>query len=265
MIKNILRVLIVAILLFSFSCKTIKKTTVVKPASNLEKIYDDLISGNPDFQTMEIKMALSFDDGKKNIDLKGTIKLAKDSIIWVSLSPGLGIEAARLKCTKDSVFIMDRINKTLRASDYKYINKNWNVDVDFGSLQSILTGRFFIYPTVDDPKEEFVSNFKVLSDSSVIKVYRKDIRNIENLLKIVPEQKKVTNFLINDGNALRSLSINYLFANSVGSYLWPSKIEIKSFGSQKLVNITLDYSRIQLNTNPSFPFSVPSSYSLLDK
>ncbi|NJO89334.1 MAG: DUF4292 domain-containing protein [Chloroflexia bacterium] len=39
----------------------------------------------------------------KTITLKGNLRIQKDSLIWISLS-GFGIEAARLKCTKDSVF-----------------------------------------------------------------------------------------------------------------------------------------------------------------
>ncbi len=51
------------------------------------------------------------DDGKK-YNVNATIRMYKDSAIWISANAILGIEAMRVLVTKDSVKLLDKLNKT---------------------------------------------------------------------------------------------------------------------------------------------------------
>ena len=77
--------------------------------------------------------------GKKN-SFGGQIRIRKDSLIWISLTPMLGIEAVRLMISQDSVKLINRINDTYFTGDYEYVNQFLNTNLDFDLLQDILLG-----------------------------------------------------------------------------------------------------------------------------
>jgi hypothetical protein len=251
-----------ALIIFSvFSCKTLKKLNGEKKPIGLEEIYDSMLIVNTNFSNLEIKFNLNFENSAQSLDLKGTLKIAKDSLIWITLSPGLGIEGVRVLCNKDSIYILNRQDKTLTKSDYSYIKKVWKIDVDFNSLQSIFIGEFFIYPNVSDRKKEFVSNFIIKNDSVGLEVYRKTQNNIENLLKINRSTFRITDYIINDISEMRNLSLNYSFNKLNEGNQFPKKIAIKSNNAGKFLNIDIDYTKILINSNPVFSFTVPASYT----
>jgi hypothetical protein len=251
----------VLLLLSMLSCKTLKKVKGEKKSISLERIYDSLLIAGPDYSNLEIRFNMSYANSSQSTDLKGTIKMTKDSLIWISLSPGLGIEGIRFMCNKDSIFILDRLHKTFIKSNYSYVKKEWNVDVDFNSLQAILTGDFFIYPSVYDGKKEFVSNFIIKNDSDGLEIYRKTQNNIENLLKIDRSIFKISDYIINDVNEMRNFSLIYSFNKLSEGFQFPKKVSIKSNNAGKFLNIELDYTKILINNNPTFSFTIPANYS----
>lgn len=85
-----------------------------------------------------------------------TIRMARDSVIWVSISPALGVEVARLKLTPDSVFLISKVpnNKFHYAGDYSAIATWLNTPIGFSDLQDVLIGR----PMGLDPdNDKFIS------------------------------------------------------------------------------------------------------------
>ena len=45
--------------------------------------------------------------------------------------------------TTDSIKVFDKMNRRYYATDYLYFSRRFGVDIDFYSLQSLLTARFF--------------------------------------------------------------------------------------------------------------------------
>jgi hypothetical protein len=262
--KNLLFILGILVIFFGFSCKTTKVVTIEKPKSaDLEKLYQELIIARPEYKNLEIRFNFQFEGAKQSMALKGTCKIYKDSLIWASLSPGLGIEAVRFICNKDSLFIMDRINRTLTKGDYSYMKKVWKVDVDYYSLQAMLTGEFFIYPKVKDMQKEFVNTFTV-RDSSGLAVYRKTAGNQENFLRIDKSTNKVFEYFLNDLIELRNMQVRYTFQSMQEGFQFPKLLHIKTLNSGNYTSVDLEYTKILLNNNPGVPFTVPTNYSVIN-
>ena len=59
----------------------------------------------------------------KHYDVNATIRMHKDSLIWASVNAVLGIEAMRLLITKDSVFLLDKLNKTYTTRSVDYLQE----------------------------------------------------------------------------------------------------------------------------------------------
>jgi len=249
--------------LFLNSCKTVKPIAEKKPKSSLDNIYDSIKLAEYEYESLNIKFNVKYEKKSQSMNLKGNLKILKDSIIWVSLSPGLGIEAARLMCTKDSIFFLDKINGSLTKGKYEYIKNLYKIDVDYYSLQAILTNNFFIYPTIKNEKAEFTKNFSLTKDSTELAVYRKNELLVENLVNINRAVYRISSYFINDVPNKRSLSVKYSADVNQKQKSFPGSISIKSFNADKFLLLDLDYTKVTVNEALTFSFKVPQDYRLI--
>ncbi|WP_158859199.1 DUF4292 domain-containing protein [Lunatibacter salilacus] len=90
-----------------------------------------------DFLSARGKVMIEDQNGKIT---KGTlnIRAKKDSVVWFSLSPGLGIEAARGIMTTDFIKIRDRLNGNTIDMDYKTFETKYGVSLTLDLVQNLL-------------------------------------------------------------------------------------------------------------------------------
>ena len=74
---------------------------------------------------------------------KATVRMARDSVIWASITPALGIEVARLLIRPDSLFLLSKIpgNAFYTAEPLERLQAWTGADLDFRDLQDLLSGR----------------------------------------------------------------------------------------------------------------------------
>ena len=68
-----------------------------------------------DWFTAQLKGKAQFNGNQYPINAQ--LRMRKDSVIWISASAFLGIEAARLLLTPDSFKMINRLNSTYISSD----------------------------------------------------------------------------------------------------------------------------------------------------
>jgi hypothetical protein len=92
------------------------------------------------FDWFSAKFSAEYSNKGKETSFNGQIRIRKDSLIWISLTPMLGIEAVRLMISQDSVKMINRLNDTYFLGDYEYVNRFLNTNIDFDLLQAFLLG-----------------------------------------------------------------------------------------------------------------------------
>jgi len=80
---------------------------------------------------------------EEKIPFLGTLKMVKDSIIWVSLRSSLGIELGRILARPDSVWMYSKLLKIKEKGDWKLVEEFSGYALDFNALQGILTQSLF--------------------------------------------------------------------------------------------------------------------------
>ena len=90
-------------------------------------------------------------DGQRE-SFKASVRMAKDSAIWMSISPALGVEVARLLLAPDSVLFVSKIpgNKFYYAGDYDALSEWTETPLGFEDVEAILGG----YPMGLDPEQD---------------------------------------------------------------------------------------------------------------
>ena len=119
---HIIYILILPLLLSLFSCKTTR--SVIKDPIREEGsdyLFNQLKKNEMKFEWLSVKFSASYIEDKKKISFRGQMRIKRDSIIWVSISPALGIEMARLVITNDSIKFIESVITVGRSASVEKI------------------------------------------------------------------------------------------------------------------------------------------------
>ncbi len=83
------------------------------PSHTAPQIRQNIVLSADSITAFAAKARLSMDTPQRNGQFNATIRQRRSDSLYMSLSPGMGVEAARILVTPDSFFVYDRINKQL--------------------------------------------------------------------------------------------------------------------------------------------------------
>ena len=90
------------------------------------------------------KIKFSLNTGKNDITVAGSLRMKKDEVIRIQITP-LGImEAGRLEFTKDYVLLVDRIHKEYVKASYSDVDFLQKNGLDFYALQALFWNQLFV-------------------------------------------------------------------------------------------------------------------------
>jgi len=270
-VRRLLGVLALFLLVFYISsCKTSQKATVKRTLRKHGFAYlkQKMDSSKADFSYMTAKMNLTYDNGKSRTNLKAQLRIKKDSIIWISFSPAMGIEVARIALTCDSVKFINRLNKTYFVGDYSILDSLINSSVNYLILQSMILG-------TDVPYYE-IYNYKVRdADDYYLLVMEKKRKSKKDLISKADGDNP--NILVEkfwlDPTTFRTrklemheldkkekkLTVYYDDYRLIDGKWFPFELRIK-IKSEKTINIHVSYTKVRFENRLSFPFKISSKY-----
>lgn len=232
-----------------------------------EYLLQQLESKKFDFEYLSAKAAVKVvKDGKKT-PFKANIRIRKDSILWISITPALGIEVARVMITRDSVKVINRIEKNYFIGDYEYISKRFNIDMEFSLIQSILVGNPIAFEEDEkvklaiDKEKYYLGNLKKRKAKKADDKPKKIEKQKEEVISLWIDQTslKITDFIFSDLTANRFITGSYKEFSEVDEQLLPYHLKF-DFQSEKPANVELDYSKVSLEGPLKFSFNISSKY-----
>ena len=164
--------LLILIILSATACKT--NRAVVQTIPNVQKI--DLPKINDKIQEfnfvyLSAKAKISYKDFEQSFKSAVDIRIKKDSAIWLSFRPAMGIEAMRVLITQDSIKILDRLKGENYLYSIRELSKTIKFNLKFELLQAAITGNF-----MSKVKPDSISQ---IADFQIVRQKEKAIR-IEN-------------------------------------------------------------------------------------
>ncbi len=209
-----------------------------------------------DFDYLKAKAKFRYDNGKDDLKATANIRIKKDSLIWMSISATLGIEAARIMIAKDSMVIIDRLNKQYTVLNYEDLTKKYNFKIDYSLLQAVLLGDLSNPIEKEDKISKEPSHFLVLQDRGDVKM--------ENFIGLKNMKLERAKWL--DKPTSNTLTINYTDFQLLNDYIFPYENQIilkyKSTGNiSKNTQINIDYNKAEVSDKKEkFPFNIPQKY-----
>ena len=113
------------LLLAATSCASRKKTVTPEQPKTFEWMTSNLsiqAEGN----------GMTFDD------LSGQMRMRKDSIVWFSVTATMGVEVLRAKFSTDSVWIVNRLEKTYLAEPFDTVSAQLGIPLSLQWIQTLL-------------------------------------------------------------------------------------------------------------------------------
>ncbi|MDQ6761819.1 MAG: DUF4292 domain-containing protein, partial [Bacteroidota bacterium] len=94
------------------------------------------------FTTFSAKIKVEYEDNKgKQPDFNAFVRLYSDSVLWVSISATfLSIEAFKILITKDSVIIVNKLDKQVEHHPFSYMEEITHIPLNFANLQDLIIG-----------------------------------------------------------------------------------------------------------------------------
>lgn len=251
------------------SCSSSKKITGGKiKEMSANRLMREINANSFDFESLQAKVGIKVETEDNAFNLKGQLKMKKDSILWASITLPLGLEVARIKVTADSIFFINKSNKSYLAEQTKSFNYLQNINADINTIQSVFTGNIFLINKKSDNNVFIKDNkYNLLSEENITFInnkYKKNFTINKNII-IDPTLFRITKYeIINNEDSDYGLTIDYSnFIEIKGKYL-PSIIKINISTEEKMY-ITITYSNINTNDKNQYNFSIPKKYERIKK
>ena len=240
-----------------------KDTATVAPLSReredslrfIADAWQGLQRNRIDFTTFTAKVNIEYsgDDGKR-YDVNANIRMLHDSAIWVSANAVLGIEAFRVLITRDSVKILDKLNKTYTARSVDYLQEVSSLPLDLATLQDLIVGN------------------PVFVDSNAFASYSLSPGAItllcigtwaKNGVTLAADDKTLQRSKLDDVDRVRNRTADLTYSGYEDKRgpRFATRRSI-SVSEKKKLDIRLDFKQYEFGGEVSFPFGIPKNYGV---
>lgn len=211
----------------------------------MRKVYDNEVYT----RSISSKIKFTINTGRKDLSVSGSLKMKKDEVIRIQLTPFGLMEVGRLEFAKDYVLLMDRINKEyVKASyaDVDFLQKN---GLDFYALQALFWNQLFVpgeQKITDSSLKKFSVTFNDAVANTIVSLERGSMLYQWSADKSNGRLRSVDVTYSGKSSGKTTVTCNYGSFKPVGRKHFPTDITLlmKSNavkgGSPISVNISLD-------------------------
>lgn len=205
-----------------------------------------------DFQSFSAKIKVDV-EAKDNVpELTANLRMIKDSVIWISLQATfLNIEAYRVRITKDSVILLNKLEKEVQYRSLDYLQEVTQIPFDFKTIQDMIIGNPVFFND---------SNAVVRRKDDQLLVY--SVGNLfKNLLTLTTNNAQILHSKLDDVDIYRNrtASISYNDYGDIGGKPFSNRRQIIITEKNK-IDIKLNFKQVEFNKELSVSFSVPKNY-----
>jgi hypothetical protein len=295
-----LAVFLLVLAIFFSACKSAERVVKVKAVKNrtagfVLKRYNE---SRFDYDWLGMKVDADFGTEEESSGFKATIRMRKDSLIWVSITPALGIEMIRVMITPDSLKYLSKIpdNKFYYLGTFDDVNKLVGISFDFEMLQQLLVGNAIglekdekrFRSEVDGDDYLLISKYrrkvrrvvgvddrKLEGDTILVNPddprYQRTMRKSEDADDLIVSrywfeaaQYRLIKSVFNDLLRQRMLEVSYNDFQPDGEQFYPAKCRLIISSTQQRQVLNYEITKLSSGKAYDFPFEIPDDYPRRD-
>ncbi len=228
--------------------RTSKNDTIQFITAALRKVDSNHI----EFRTFSAKVNVDYSgsDGKK-YDVNANIRMYKDSAIWIAVNALLGIDAMRLFVTRDSVKLLDKLNKTYTARSVDYLREVTSLPLNLYNLQDLIIGNPVF---LDSNIISYSTNNNQVALLSLGDLFK-------NLITLNEADKTLIHSKLDDVDPARNRTADLTYSDYESKKGMPFSTKRRIVVAERnRLDIKLEFKQYDFNQEVNFPFSVPKNY-----
>lgn len=218
----------------------------VKAPRNDTRTAAELITSN--WTNFSGKGDLQLDMGGNDLNLNAGFRMKRDSILWLSISPGMGITAARVLITRDSVKMVNYIEKYYSVYSISYLQQMLGAPVSLRELQNLMLG-LPLFDTATYRYDSLDFQWKAGAGSWSNRLFFEG-------------SALVASSLLQDAQS-RAVVARYkgkMASRETDTLFMPEHISVKAVSGNKESNVVYALQELSSAMIVQFPFNIPSSY-----
>lgn len=247
-------VVTVAAVVGFYSCRTARDLPAekIKPMTS-ERILKRVQQNAFDYDNLTIRrINCQFSSNQSKTNFRVNLKAIKDEKILVSISK-INIPVGRVLLTPDSVTYVNYIDRNYLVDDYSFLSKFLNIDLDFESIQSILSNNIF---TLNNRNRD---GFKRFSSSVEEGMYVLNA-NDEQKMYIRPGSFVLTKMMVEEHSANRELELVFDDFVKVDKKDYPGSIEMKMGSPSEEIEMKIKMNGFSTGKIDEISLRIPERY-----
>ena len=198
------------------------------------------------------KAELKADADGNTMNLTAFFRMKRDSVIWLSISPGLGITAVRAIITRDSVKMLNFIEKYYSAYGIASLQNQTGIRLGLTELQHLLAG----LPIFDSVRYHYDSSFGLWA------ARRQDLKNQLGLKSQGGYTSTDYSVVLQEatGRAIRARYEGRKSSNENPALWLPAVIDLVAEAHAKSTKAKLTLTDLSSAPVYQYPFSIPAHY-----
>jgi len=232
-----------------------KRQSAADSILTITKTMSAIQARHIDFKTFSAKIKVDYEDSKGSQPaITAYVRIIKDSEIWVSMyATVFNIEAFRILITKDSVFVLDKLNKEAHLRSLDYLQETTEIPFDFKTLQDLLVGNPIYFNTP-------ITSYKQVDNKILLATAGKYFKH---LLTLNSQDTLVLHSKLDDVDINRNRTADITYDNYQNNNNlnvdFATYREITVSEKNKL-DVRLNFKQYEFNKDLSISFSIPQNY-----
>ena len=227
-------------------------TEVRSPASLKKKLHSN---EHPNLNFINAQAKVYLEGNGQSIGATANIIWIRDSVIWLNIKK-FGLEAVRALVTHDSVFVLNRLEKTYSARGLESLERQYSLPAGFELMQSLMLGTPWFFPDIE-LESDIKDGMHRLSGAN-------GRFSTEYLLQEADYWLREELFI--EPRDARTLSVsfeNYKKSSLTGWFPYLRTLEASSQETGD-VHLSIELNDVEFNVPKSFRFEIPKHYDRVD-
>ncbi len=220
---------------------------------NFDSVYSKVVANQIQYKTLSERTMLTWDDGNTAQQLSASIRVKKDSLIWMSLGM-FGFEGARVLISPDSFRLVNKLTSEYMVRDYNFVQSWILMPISFEMLQQIITGE----------KISVNEKAKVLAteDSSYVLYLESD--KLQEKIWVDTQNYTLKKILLKDKLLKQDMTITFDSYNSLNQKPFSYKRNIVIHRDAATMKLSMDITKAHIDEELNFPFEVNEKYKRVE-
>ncbi len=227
------------------------KMPVIDSTAIVKDIVGKLVKRKIDFATFNAKIKVDYEGKESNQHFTTYMSMKKDSVILLKMVGLLGVVGYYVEITKDSVIVINRLDKWVQYTTIDYLKETAEIPFNFYNLQDIIIGNpIFINDNIVSYKNSN-SQLLVLMVGNLFK----------HLITLDNTGSQILHSKLDDVDLQRNRTCDITFSNyqTVNDFQFSTYRKI-SVAEKSQLDIYLDFKDYKFNEPLKYTFDIPKNY-----